>query len=128
MKVEKLERIALNVPDLEEAVQVFSRLLGIHFEKKVELKQPDGKEIKAMISSQGLELVQEVPPLTEMGVRSFHFRVPDLDAAKKWVDNNGGKVISEFPVGKVRQAVCKISGLRVILINYPGDDVIQAME
>lgn len=126
--IDKLERVALNVPDLDEAVNVFSQVLGIKFEKIVELTQPDGRQIKAAISSQGMELLVENPPLTETSIRSFHFRVPDLEQAREQVEKNGGKVKGQFSVGNVKEMVCDIYGARIILMSYSGDNVIAAME
>jgi predicted enzyme related to lactoylglutathione lyase len=128
MKVDKLERVALNVPNLDEAIKVFSLVLGLEFEKVVELTQPDGKRIKAAISSKGLELLQEFPPLSETSIRSFHFRVPDLEQAKEWVEHKGGKIKGQFMVGKVKEMVCDIYGVRIIIMAYEGDNVIAAME
>lgn len=128
MKIDKLERVALNVSNLDEAVNVFSHVLGIKFEKTVELTQPDGRKIKAAISSQGMELLQEIPPLNETSIRSFHFRVPDIEQAQEWVEKSGGKVKGQFTVGTVKEMVCEIHGARVILLSYKGDDVIAAME
>lgn len=127
MKVENLERVALNVPNLEESIDMFKSFLGIDFEKKVELKQPDGKEIRAAISSKGLELLEETPPLKEMSVRSFHFKVKDLDEAQEWAEKNGGTILGRFSIGDVQQVICKFMDLRIILISYPGADVIKAM-
>lgn len=126
--IDKLERVALNVPDLDEAVNVFSQVLGIKFEKIVELTLPDGKQIKAAISSQGMELLEESPPLMETSIRSFHFRVPDLKQAREQVEKSGGKIKGQFSVGKVEEMVCDIYGARIILMSYAGDDVIAAME
>lgn len=126
--IKKLERVALNVPDMDEAVEAFSKVLGIMFEKTVELTQPDGTMIKAAISSQGMELLQELPPQDKVSMRSFHFRVDDIDQAKEQVEAKGGKVLGRFMVGNVDQMICDIHGARIILICYEGDDIVAAMK
>jgi len=128
MKVGKLERVALNVANLDEAVKAYSLVLGIKFEKIFELTQPDGKRVNVAISSQGMELVQENPPLKETSIRSFHFRVSDFEEAREWVEKNGGKVKGQFMVGQVKEMICEIHGARIILMAYTGDDIIAAMK
>ena len=126
MKVEKLDRLCITVPNLEKGKDEFLQMLGIKFEKTLETVLPDGKEIRCAISSQGVELVEN--PENKIAIRSIHFRVEDLDEAQKWVEQNGGKVLSRFLVGRMEEMVCNIFGLRIILINYPGDDPLAALD
>jgi len=128
MKVQGLERVAINVPDLEEAVGFFSQILGIAFEGHVDLTQPGSKQVRAAISSKGLELLQEIPPHAVTSLRSMHFRVGDLGEAAEQVQRNGGKLLGRFKTGAVEQLISDIMGVRIIFISYPGDDVIRAME
>jgi len=126
MEVEKLERLAISVSNLEEGMEKFSKMLGIEFEKVAEPSLPDGTKIRCAFSSKGVELVEM--PGKEIGVRSFHFRVKDMDEAKEWVKKNGGKVLGQFSVGEMDEVPCNIFGLRIILVSYPGDDPIKAIE
>lgn len=127
MEIMKLERVALNVPDLDVACKQFSGALGINFEKIVEMTQPDGTVIKSAISSQGLELLEEIPPIAEASMRSFHFRVVDLDEAESQLNHFGAQALSRFSVGQVEEMICDVSGIRLILLQYEGDDIIAAM-
>jgi hypothetical protein len=124
MKVEKLERLCLGVPDLEEGIKSFNNIFGLEFEFVGEVVLPNGAKIKAAISQQGFELV-EVPGKA-IHFRSFHFKAKDLEEAKSWVQDNGVKVLSEFSVGQMDEVVLDLFGMRAILVNYPGDDPIAA--
>lgn len=120
VKVEGLDRLCIAVPNLQEGIDLFKKLLGLEFEFVGEATLPNGDTIKAAISNQGMELV-EVPG-REIHFRSFHFKVKDMTEAKDWVQQNGVKVVSEFSVGQMDEMVLDLCGLRAILINYPGND------
>jgi len=127
MKVEKLERLAIGVPNLEEAMKGFSQILGVDFETGVlEPAFSDGTKIRCAISSKGVELVEK--PGRDTAVASFHFRVNDLEEAAAWVRQNGGKIIGSIEVGSMKEIICNIFGLRIILLTYPGDDPIKAVK
>lgn len=120
MKVDRLDRLCLGVPNIEEGIALFKKLLGLEFEFVGVAVMPNGNNIKAAISNQGLELV-EVPG-KEIHFRSFHFKVNDLNEAKEWVQQNNIKIMSEFSVGQMDEMVLDLCGLRTVLINYPGND------
>lgn len=120
MKVDRLDRICIAVPDLEEGMALFRKSLGLEFEYVGDI---EGKN-KLALSNQGLELL-EVPG-REMHLRSFHFKVKDLKEAKDWVEGQGVRVVSEFSVGQMDEMVLDLGGLRTILINYPGSDAAAA--
>ena len=118
MKVERLDRLCIGVPDLEEAKETFGRLLGLEFEFSGDVVMPDHTTIRMAISDQGIELL-EVPG-KEIHLRSFHFKVDDLPKAKEWMMENQVPVVNEFSVGKMDEVVLNLFGLRTILIDYPG--------
>jgi len=120
MKVERLDRLCITVPNLEEGMELFRKVLGVEFEHAGETVLPNGSKIKLALSNQGVELL-EVPG-KEMQIRSFHFKVQDLQEAKAWVQQNGVSVTSEFSVGQMDEMVLDLGGLRTVLINYPGDN------
>ena len=125
--IRKLERVALNVTNLENATALYSRTLGITFEKYGELVQPDGTHVRFAISSGGLELLQEIPPRQEASMRSFHYRVDNLDEAKKHIEQHGGVVLGGFNVGAVKELGALIGGIRMFFLEYEGDDIIAEM-
>lgn len=126
MKVERLERICVAVPNLEEGVASFNRVLGLDFEFVGETELPGGARIKIALSSQGVELL-EVPG-KDIHIRSFHFKVNDMGEAREWMAEKDIKVLSEFSVGKMDEMVLDLFGLRSILVNYPGNDPIKAVK
>lgn len=126
MKVERLERICVAVPNLEEGVASFNRVLGLDFEFVGEADLPGGVKAKLALSSQGVELL-EVPG-KNIHIRSFHFKVQDMNEAREWMAEQEIKVLSEFSVGKMDEMVLDFFGLRSILVNYPGNDPIKAVK
>ena len=120
MKVEKVDRLCIGVPNLEEVKSLMEKIFGIAFEFVGDVSMPDKTLMKAAISNQGIELL-EVPG-KEVHMRSFHFKVNNLDEAKEWVKQHDIKILSEFSVGKMDEVVLDVCGLRTVMINYPGTD------
>lgn len=126
MKVERLERICIAVPNLKEGIDSFSRILGLDFEFAGETDLPGGARINIAVSSQGVELLEM--PGKEIHIRSFHFKVKDMDEARESMKEKDIKIMSEFSVGKMDEMVLDLFGLRSILVNYPGNDPIKAIK
>lgn len=124
MKVERLDRLCIGVPDLEEGKAMLGKTMGLEFEFSGEATMPDGKKVKLAISNQGIELL-EIPG-KEIHFRSFHFKVDGIEKAAEEVRANGIKIISEFKVGNMEEKVMDLFGLRAILIDYPGSDPAKA--
>lgn len=124
MKVERLDRLCIGVPNLEDGMALFSRILGLTFEFSGENVMPNGNTIKLAISNQGIELL-EVPD-KEIHFRSFHFKVNGIEQAAQEVKAQGIDIISEFSVGQMDEKVMDLFGLRAILIDYPGVDPAKA--
>lgn len=120
MKVERLDRLCIAVPDLEEGKALFARILGLEYGFTGSVELPDGKRMRMALSNQGVELL-EVPG-REIHLRSFHFKVADIEAAAAHVRDQGIPIISEFSVGAMDEKVMDLFGLRAILIDYPGED------
>ncbi len=82
-KVDRLERVAINVRNLDEAMRLFSDLLGMTFD--IVPKEPIHnitehadrsseeklRTMKVAISPQGIELVEMIPAPKKEGLRSF---------------------------------------------------------
>lgn len=124
MKVERLDRLCIGVPNLEEGMELFGRILGLEFEFSGENKMPDGNTVKLALSNQGVELL-EVPG-KEIHFRSFHFKVNGIDAAAEAVKEQGIRIVSEFSLGQMEEKVMDLFGLRAFLIDYPGEDPAKA--
>lgn len=121
----KLERVAINVPDLDEAMRMFESI-GINFGAVREVQQPGGTTARVALSRLGVELFETSTAATEVTVRSFHLRVDDVDRAAEEVAKKGGKLITRFAVGKMEEAICSFYGLRIVFVSYPGSDPVAA--
>lgn len=124
MRVERLDRLCIGVPELEKGKEIFGRVLGLEFQFTGNVDLPDGKTGKMALSNQGIELF-EVPD-REIHLRSFHFKVSDIEAAADHMRKNDIDIISEFAVGAMDEKVLDLFGMRGILIEYPGDDPAKA--
>lgn len=124
MRVERLDRLCIGVPDLEEGIALFHRVLGLDFEFSGENVMPAGNTIRLALSNQGIELL-EIPG-QPIHFRSFHFKVNGIEEAAQAVKAEGIDIVSEFSVGKMDEKVMDLFGLRAILIDYPGNDPARA--
>src|SRR4030042_6866707 len=99
MKVERLDRVAINVRNIDKAQKFFSDLFGTKFEmspiETLEKKEhvastSDGTVFKGIAFSPiGLELIETNPACKEEGLRSFHLKVSDLEEAKTEMKKRG---------------------------------------
>ena len=141
MKVERLDRVAINVKNLDEAKKFFSDLLGTSFEmspiETLEKKEhiastSDGLVFKGVaISPIGLELMETSPPCKEEGIRSFHLKVTDLEEAKADMKRKGVRLVAEFRHGGLKEAIFgrdDLHGIRLVLVEYEGSDAMSAIK
>jgi len=140
MKVERLDRVAINVQNLDEAQKFFSDLLGTKFEmspiETLEKKEhiastSDGTVFKGIAFSPiGLELIETSPPCKEEGLRSFHLKVSDLEEAKAEMKRKGVRLVAEFRHGGLKEAIFSrddLRGVRLVLVEYHAPDVMSAI-
>jgi len=140
MKVEKLDRVAIEVKDLDMAKRLFSDLLGINFEmspldtlERVEHDERDSRVTqfkKIALSPIGLELIETSPPCEREGLRSFHLKVSNLEEAKAEMKGKGIRLLSEFRHGGLKEAIFSpddLHGVRLVLVEYDAPDVISAI-
>ncbi|MBI2831825.1 MAG: hypothetical protein HYX79_06175 [Chloroflexi bacterium] len=144
MKVEKLELVGLNVKNLDEAVKLYSDILGIDFVyadlSKVKRKKAitehadraaeERKTRYAMDRTGFMELVESTPPVEKEGVRNIHFKVPDLEQAKAEMKQKGIRLIADVTVGNLKEAIfCPddLLGVRLCLLEYDAPSAIDAI-
>jgi hypothetical protein len=108
----RLERLAVEVPDLEAWIAAFELLLGPGYRRSAVTVA--GGEIDFALHSGGVELVST--PGRGPRLRSFHLRVPDLDAAVSQVERLGWREVDRFVVDGRTQVVVDAGGLRLILL------------
>jgi len=134
MKVEKLDRVAMNVENLDKAIAFFSDLLGITFDK---LPSPPGMRSQVAISPAGLELLEmglealnDQPPIQKEGIYCFHFKVDNLERAKAEMKKKGVRLIRDITLGTLKEAVfCRddLHGAVIVLVEYTKPKVIEAI-
>lgn len=140
MKVEKLDRVAINVKNLDEARRLFSDLFSTKFtmspldtlEKTEHAERNSGetKFSKIAFSPIGLELIETSPPCEEEGLRSFHLKVSNLEEAKAEMVKKGVRLVSEFRHGGLKEAIFNrgdLHGVRLVLVEYDAPDVMSAI-
>ncbi len=125
MKVKGIERVALQVKNLDDAVTLFSELLGTSFQRQ-DVKI-GGSSLRVAFSDLGIELLQEVPASDVQTLRSFHLRVEDITEVHEAIAAAGGEVLAEFSVGEMAHVVTRVSGFRIIFVSYPGNDALSAL-
>ena len=140
MKVERMETIVVNVKNPDEAIRFFSDLLGITFVKRVEGASKrevvitehadcafEEINIKNALDRTGfLELIESDPPVETEGIRSIHFKVPDIEEAKAEMKRKGIRLIKDIEfkdvkLGGLREAIFHpddVYGIRLCLVEY----------
>lgn len=140
MKIERLDRVAINVRSIEETQKFFSDLLGTKFEmsplETLEKEEhvastSDGTVFKGIAFSPiGLELIETSPPCKEEGLRSFHLKVSDIEEAKAEMKRKGVRLVAEFKHGGLKEAIFSredLHGVRLVLVEYDAPNVISAI-
>lgn len=126
MKILGLERVALEVPNMTQAIDFFSDLLGTRFIQK---NSPFHEETRLAFSELGIELYQEQAAAEEVKVRSFHLRVQGIEEIRHMIELKGGEIVTPiFEVGNMKHLIAKIWNLRVAFVEYEGDDAIAALD
>lgn len=146
MDLQKMELVGLNVRDIDAAMDVFSRLLGVEFvrfdftdETPIGRFSVDGDDqgalsprgtIVAMDRTGYIELIQTDPPTEDEGLRNIHFKVSDIDAAVEDLRSRGFRIVANMRIGKLREAVLDptdLHGVRLCLVEYDAPSMIEAM-
>ena len=126
MKIEKMERVALAVRDLDKASPFFEELLGIRFDPII-----DGSDLgmTARYSADGLELVagtenSAIDKFIESrgeGVFCVVFKVSDMTAALAHFVGKGLKPVNDVTFGGLREVAFHPRdsfGLQIVLSEY----------
>jgi predicted enzyme related to lactoylglutathione lyase len=125
MKVKGIERVALQVKNLDDAIALFSELLGTSFQRHD--VQIGDSSLRLAFSELGIELLQEVPPSDHETLRSFHLRVEDIKEVHAAIAAAGGEVLAEFSVGEMAHIVTRVGVFRILFVEYPGNDALSAL-
>ena len=126
--IEKIDRIAIAVNNLDEATEFFTDLLGIEFD------DPSGAGnigMRGAYSSSGLELIEPTSPDTVIGkfvqqrgegLWAIVFKVKNLDEAVEKFKKKGMRVAGEVKVGDLREVAFhpkNAYGVEIVLAEYP---------
>lgn len=126
MKVEKLERVALAVRDMDEVAPFFERLLGVRFDPKVESPELG---MTGRYTAEGLELVSGIAGSVidqfvkhrGQGVFCVVFKVSDMDEAIVHFAEMGLEPVKDVTFGGLREVAFHPRdsfGLQIVLAEY----------
>ena len=131
MKVERIDRIAVAVHDIDKAIAFFSDLLGIEFDLPV--AEPESIGLKGVYSSLGLELVAPLGRGPDwlarslekrgQGVNALVIKVNNLEEAVAHFQSRGVQPVSPLPppgpgLREVSFHPKDTFGVQIILCDY----------
>lgn len=154
MKIEKIERVCLNVENIDEAVKFFSDLFGITFDIRYDvirgkktIKVGDTVVEREKIATEYadrsfeegdyrvaispvMEMIQLIPPAGKEGLRSFAFKVSNIEEAKAEMKAKGVRLLAHIVFPHVKEAIFSpddLHGARLILLEYDAPTAIDAV-
>jgi predicted enzyme related to lactoylglutathione lyase len=115
----RIWKVAIYVNDLDEAVGFYGALFGTKFTRhRTKIKQGNFRWAGCPLRFELVERLRKGPQ--QDTVRSIHFKVADVQRAKKKLRAKGITPYEEVRMGKLREVVYHIRGLRIILIDWKG--------
>ena len=108
----RLERLAVEVPELDAWIDGLEAVLGPGFRRR-SVMQAAG-EVHVAIHPAGIELLAKPG---EPRLRSFHLSTSDLDRTRERARAAGWRELDAFEVDGRRHVVFDVSGLRLILLD-----------
>jgi hypothetical protein len=124
MKIEKLDRVVIYVKDYEDSKKFFGDLFETSFVEVGPIEQGlSGAVNRAAISPFGLELLERIsPPIELAGLVGFHLKVPDLEGLREELSKKGMEPTAEIVVKGLKELIYIIRGIRIIFVEYEGDN------
>jgi len=134
MKIERIDRIAIAVGDIDQAIDFFSDLLGISFDRPARSQEPMGS--KELNSAFGLELISPLghgPDFIQRfldkrgeGVFAIVLKVDNIDEAVQHFTSRGLRIVGKsIPPPGVLRGQTMVSfhprdafGVQIILVQY----------
>ncbi|MBI4294905.1 MAG: hypothetical protein HY669_01910 [Chloroflexi bacterium] len=145
MQTERIQRVCIDVKNLDEGIKQFSAALGITF-NRVHMEpvpfdvissgpvDPLLEKVKTTgiaVSETGVELVETDPPCAKEGIRSVIYKVPNLEESKAAMEKKGvGMMVEVVWKGGLKEAVfgpVNLHGVRLALIEYTTPTLFEAM-
>ena len=138
MKVERIDRVYVNVRDLSKATEFFADLLGEEFSDPIEWKEPEAA--RTAISHSGIVLVEPLTPDGVLaktierrgeGVGFVALKVPNLEEAIAEMGSRGVRLVGRMEQGGYKAALFHPSdtyGVMLDLCEYePEHPIISAL-
>ncbi len=121
MKIERIDRVAVSVSNLDEASRFYGDLLATKFEN-IEVTGSQNVHLKAAVSPLGLELVEQPSgdPKDEH-LRSVVFKVPDLQTVQAELAAKGLNVADKVSGGGLDEIVYVERGVRLAFASYEAE-------
>jgi len=126
-KTERIDRVAVAVRNLEEAMAFFHEMLGIKFD---DVRENEANKWRACYSDIGLELVQPTSsdsPVSRFiekkgeGILAIALKVSNIDAAKRFCQEKGLRAVNTVRRGRLKEVVFHpkdFHGVQVTLCEY----------
>ena len=109
----RLERLAVQVPDLDGWIGRFEAVLGPGF-RRLPVRQATAV-VDVAIHPAGVELLAHTDP--EPRLRSFHLRSSDLERTLARARAAGWRELDSFDADERRHVVFDVAGLRVVILE-----------
>ena len=151
MKVEKIEVLGVIVPNLEEAIKLFSDIFETEFLNLGEIGRGEPKSgelrkqgkvtedyslkeltrAKVALDKTGLlYLIEMIAPPLPVGFRNIHLKVSDYEQAKAEMERKGIRLEGEMVMGGLKEAVYRSDdcyGIQLCLCEYDAPSLVEAM-
>ncbi|MGG1291949.1 hypothetical protein ABE218_11420 [Bacillus smithii] len=124
MLVNGIERVALQVKNINESAKYFSKLFGTTFQRQ-DIQVQDAV-LKVAFSPLGIELLED-SDIDKESLRSFHLRVKNIEDVPPVILAAGGEILSSFSVGKMEHMITKLGDFRIVFVSYEGNDSLKAL-
>lgn len=126
MDIERIDRVAIEVGDLDRAVDFFADLFDTEFRRLV-VDPPAGKRLHVALSPLGLELLSSDNSPPGARLRSFHLKVPNIEQTEKALEKQSLEITGKLQINGLHQIVCNLYGLRVIFVAYDAPSAADAI-
>jgi hypothetical protein len=113
VEIVRLERLAVEVPNLDHWVEQFESVLGPGFRRQ-SVRQATGV-VDVAIHPAGVELLAK--PDGGPRLRSFHLTSSDLEQTLNRARAAGWREVDSFDVDGRRHVVFDVSGLRLVVLE-----------
>lgn len=128
MKIERIDRVAFAVNDVNEVAEFFKQKLGIEFNDNVEA---ESLNIRVRYNPLGFQLNEAMTPESDVkkyidrrgeGFYCIALKVFDIEEAKEELINKGIRHVRDFRVGNLKESVFDprdTYGIMIVLAEYP---------